>query len=97
MTAKRFENRLNKDIKKFNVLNPVWDNEKKDGLNIFEMIDLLNELYEENQALKERNKKLYTEIFEMRTNIALERTEINRETYTAKKSAKEFLDELEKW
>ena len=34
MTKKRFENRLNKYIKKFNVLNPVWDNEKEDGLYV---------------------------------------------------------------
>lgn len=52
MTLKRFENRLNKDIKKFNVLNPVWDNEKKDGLNVFEMIDMLNHLHEENEHLR---------------------------------------------
>ena len=52
MTAKRFENRLNKDNVKFNTLNPVWDNEKQDALNVFEMIDLLNELHEENMMLK---------------------------------------------
>jgi len=49
MTAKRFENRLNKDNIKFNTLNPVWDNEKETGLNVFEMIDLMNELHDENQ------------------------------------------------
>ena len=42
MTEKRFENRLNKDIKKFHALNPVWDNKLKDAWNVFEMIDLLN-------------------------------------------------------
>ena len=52
MTAKRFENRLNKDNIKFNTLNPVWDNEKETGLNVFEMIDLMNELHEENEQLK---------------------------------------------
>ena len=52
LTAKRFENRLNKDNVKFNILNPVWDNEKEDALNVFEMIDLLNELHDENQRLK---------------------------------------------
>lgn len=46
---KRFENRLNKDIKKFHALNPVWDNEKQDALNVFEMIDLLNELNEKSE------------------------------------------------
>ena len=72
MTEKRFENRLNKDIKKFHALNPVWDNELKDAWNVFEMIDLLNNydkeyksclndvlrLEKENDQLKEENKKL---------------------------------------
>ena len=44
MNEKRFENRLNKDIKKFNALNPVWDNEKEDALNVFEMIEIMNDL-----------------------------------------------------
>ena len=52
MTVKRFENRLNKDNIKFNTLNPVWDNEKQDAFNVFEMIDMLNELHEENRSLK---------------------------------------------
>lgn len=52
MTDKRFENRLNKDNVKFNTLNPVWDNEKQDALNVFEMIDMLNHLHEENEQLK---------------------------------------------
>lgn len=38
----RFENRLNTDKVYFNTLNPVWDNEKEDALNVFEMITLLN-------------------------------------------------------
>lgn len=44
MTEKkpRFENRLNKDKKYFNALNPVWDNEEMDALNVFEMIELMN-------------------------------------------------------
>lgn len=53
MTEKRFENRLNQSKIKFNTLNPVWDNEKKDALNIFEIIDLLNQLYDENEQLKQ--------------------------------------------
>lgn len=59
MTVKRFENRLNKDNVKFNTLNPVWDNEKQDALNVFEMIDLLNELHEENQSLKKKLEFFY--------------------------------------
>ena len=57
----------------------------------------IKELYDENEQLKKENKKLHTKIFEMRTNIALERTEISKETYTGKKNAKEFLDGLKKW
>ena len=52
MTEKRFENRLNKKNIKFNTLNPVWDNEKGIGLNVFEMIDELNELHENTKQLK---------------------------------------------
>ena len=58
MTVKRFENRLNKDNVKFNTLNPVWDNEKEDALNVFEMIDLLNELNDECEFLKLYHKSL---------------------------------------
>lgn len=58
MTAKRFENRLNKDNVKFNTLNPVWDNEKQDAFNVFEMIDMLNALHEENIRLKSENNML---------------------------------------
>lgn len=52
MSIKRFENRLDKSNIKFNTQNPVWDNEKKDALNVFEMIDLLNELYDVNKKLE---------------------------------------------
>ena len=40
---------------KFNTLNPVWDNEKETGLNVFEMIDELNNLSEKNELLKSTN------------------------------------------
>ena len=58
MTAKRFENRLSKNNLKFLYQNPVWDNEKKDALNVFEMIDLLNELVTECNSLKKENNEL---------------------------------------
>lgn len=48
----RYENRLDKNNIKFNTLNPVWDNDKGDGLNVFEMIEELNALHEENIRLK---------------------------------------------
>ncbi|MBR2557137.1 MAG: hypothetical protein IKE95_02010 [Methanobrevibacter sp.] len=70
------------------------ENERLCNFNLHMLIDEKNK---EIEQLKEENKKLHTKIFEMRTNIALNRTEISRETYTAKKSTKEFLNELEKW
>lgn len=58
MTEKRFENRLNKNNLKFLYQNPVWDNEKEDALNVFEMIDLLNDLHEENKLVWNKIKKM---------------------------------------
>lgn len=52
MNRKRFENRLNKSNIKFNTLNPVWDNEKGTALNVFEMIDKLNEYSEKTYELE---------------------------------------------
>lgn len=43
MTENRYENRLNKNNIKFNTLNPVWDNKTENALNVFEMIERLNE------------------------------------------------------
>ena len=49
MTEKkqRFENRLDKNNIKFNTLNPVWDNWQETALNVFEMIDVMNEQSDE--------------------------------------------------
>ena len=58
MTEKRFENRLNKNNVKFNTLNPVWDNEKEDALNVFEMMELLNTQHERIQELYDSDKSL---------------------------------------
>ena len=52
MNGKRFENRLKKSDIKFNTLNPVWDNEKGTALNVFEMIDKLNEYSEKTYELE---------------------------------------------
>ena len=73
MTEKRFENRLDKSNVKFNTINPIWDNEKETGLNVFEMMDLLNKydteynmchndvlrLEKENEDLKQQMQRLY--------------------------------------
>lgn len=53
----------------------------------------VGKLEKENEQLKKENDKLHQRIFEMRTNVALDRTEISRQSYTPK----EFLDEIEKW
>lgn len=58
MIQKRFENRLSKNNLKFLYQNPVWDNEKKDAINVFEMIDLLNELVTKCNGLKKENAEL---------------------------------------
>lgn len=52
MNGKRFENRLNKANIELNTLNPVWDNEKETALNVFEMIDKLNEYSEKTYELE---------------------------------------------
>lgn len=57
----------------------------------------LNRLNDENEQLKKENKKLHSKIFEMRTNEALERTEISKQSYDGYKTEKAFLKELEKW
>ena len=65
MIEKRFENRLNKSNIKFNTLNPVWDNEKEDALNVFEMIDELNYLNDCCDNLIEDNTEYVAEINQM--------------------------------
>ena len=65
MTEKRFENRLDKSNVKFNTLNPVWDNEKEDALNVFEMIDELNYLNDCCNNLIDDNTEYVAEINQM--------------------------------
>lgn len=65
MIKKRFENRLNKSNVKFNTLNPVWDTEKEDALNVFEMIDELNYLNDCCDNLIDDNTEYVAEINQM--------------------------------
>ena len=58
MNGKRFENRLNKSNIELNTLTPVWDNEKGTALNVFEMIDKLNEYSEKTYELELRIDEL---------------------------------------
>ena len=71
--------------------------EKRDGeyysFTVKEVCDLLNAQHETIEQLKKDNKILMDKVFEMRTNDALDRTEISRQHY----SVDEFLEELEKW
>lgn len=62
---KRFENRLDKSNVKFNTLNPVWDTEKEDALNVFEMIDELNYLNDCCNNLIDDNTEYVAEINQM--------------------------------
>ena len=52
----------------------------------------LNNLSNENEQLKKENEKLHSKIFEMRTNKALERTEISKQSYDGYKT--ELISEL---
>ena len=58
-----------------------------------DLLELLNAQHETIEQLKKDNKILMDKVFEMRTNDALDRTEISRQHY----SVDEFLEELEKW
>ena len=62
---KRFENRLDKSNVKFNTLNPVWDTEKEDALNVFEMIGELNYLNDCCNNLIDDNTEYVAEINQM--------------------------------
>lgn len=39
----RYTNRIDKNNIKFQTLNPVWDNKEQDALNVFKMINIMNE------------------------------------------------------
>lgn len=90
-------NELHEENQELKRLVKVTVEDYTDLKQSFDLID------KENEQLRKENNKLHQKIFEMRTNIALERTEISKQTYTGKKNekeyldAKEFLDELEKW
>lgn len=95
----RFENRLNTNLKKWHILNPVWDNEKEDALNVFKMIDLLNEFDNENKKLEKENLDLSEELDYYKTKCAsLETAYIHEqdENWRLEKSKMEFANELGK-
>lgn len=89
MIDSRFENRLNTDLKKYHVLNPVWDNMDEDALNVFEMIELLNDYDHRLEYFKEKfNKRI--KFYEQ---LAVE-TRNDSDKYT-NRMAHSILEELE--
>ena len=102
MTKKRFINDINNG-KLIDTKGELSTINYSNSVDFYELWEFLNKLNDENEQLKTENNKLHQKIFEMRTNIALERTEISGQTYTGKKTSKEyltateFLNEIEKW
>ena len=54
MTEKRFEFR---EINELPILPKCYDTEKQEYANLFECVGWLNELYRENEQLKQRNNR----------------------------------------
>ena len=98
MTEKRFENRLYTNLKSGS-LNPVYDNEKEDGLNIFKIVDLLNEFDSENKKLERENLDLSEELDYYKTKCASLETgyiKAEDENWKLEKSNMELANELGK-
>ena len=89
---KRFENRLDKSNVKFNTLNPVWDTEKEDALNVFEMIDELNYLNDCCNNLIDDNTEYVAEINQMHK----ENEQLKRVIAENEKLIQSIYDELTK-
>ena len=83
---KRFENRLDKSNVKFNTLNPVWDTEKEDALNVFEMIGELNYLNDCCNNLIDDNTEYVAEINQMHK----ENEELKKEVKQLKNKIKTY-------
>ena len=59
MTAKRFEFR---EINELPILPKCYDTEKQEYANLFECVDWLNELHEENQRLNQTLENIQKEL-----------------------------------
>lgn len=71
-----------------------WKASAKDYLKLGQSLKKENEqLKVENEKLKKENEKLHQKIFEIRTENALDRIEINKQHYTVD----EFKEMLDKW
>lgn len=81
--SERFVNRLNDKNIKFMYQNPVWDTEKEDAYNVFEMIHLMNniynsldKLYKKNSNLRKENYGLLNEIDSLEEKLKLKENSI---------------------
>lgn len=86
----RFENRLNKENIKFRTLNPVWDNEIEDTLNVFEMITEMNKLHDNNCQLKRDDAQLIV----LANKIAHENKKLKQDLKDCKKLAGKRLNKI---
>jgi len=93
LIEKRFENRLDKSNVKFNTLNPVWDNEKEDALNVFEMIDELNRLNLDCSNLIDDNTEYVSEINHIKQ--VIKEAYNNERTQLGKSVLKQLLNNIE--
>ena len=90
---KRFINRLDLLNPKFNTLNPVWDNEKGDALNVFEMIDELNRLNLDCSNLIDDNTEYVSEINHIKQ--VIKKAYHNERTQLGKSVLKQLLNNIE--
>ena len=97
MIEKRFENRLNKSNIKFNTLNPVWDNEKENALNVFEMIDELNYLNDCCDNLIDDNTEYVAEINQMHKENEQLKKIIQKYYNTTNSNGKQLISDLIDW
>ncbi len=97
MTEKRFTQRLYETGERFledNKTNCFY--EIKDSFENVELLcERLNKIVDENEQLKQENKKLHNTIFALRTENAYDRvTEITKQKDM---NVRDFLEELDKW
>lgn len=100
---KRFENRLDKSNVKFNTLNPVWDNEREDALNVFEMIDELirlnldcSNLIDDNTEYVAEINQIHKENEQLKSRVEYLERKIDRERTSYQKQHEKWEEEIQK-
>ena len=100
---KRFENRLDKSNVKFNTLNPVWDNERGDALNVFEMIDELirlnldcSNLIDDNTEYVAEINQIHKENEQLKSRVEYLERKIDRERTSYQKQHEKWEEEIQK-